>query len=63
MESKAQRKANIKYKKEHLKQVGIYFQKEDYQRILEEAKSKGETVSGYIKTAIAQRREKDGLRK
>ena len=55
----AQKKANIKYRKENLKRIPLDVQKEKYEEIASAASAAGESVNGYIKKAIDQRLESD----
>ena len=74
--SKASNEAQYRYNKEHLKRIPLDVQLSDYELIkaaAEEAAKKnadaikaaadasGETVNGYIKTAIRLRMERDGF--
>ena len=55
-----QRKESMyKYAKENLKRIPLDVQKEKYDEIKTAAEAAGETVNGYIKTAINQRMERD----
>lgn len=53
--TEAQKRANIKYRKENVKRIPLDVQKEKYEEIAEAAASKGESVNGYIKKAIDAR--------
>lgn len=57
--TEAQKKANIKYRKENLKRIPLDVQKEKYDEITTAAASKGESVNGYIKKAIDTRLESE----
>ena len=59
METKAQRRATLKYKKNHYKRVSLDLQKDFYNDIKNAAQG---NVSGYIKEAI-RRRLNDGQNK
>ena len=55
-----QRKESMyKYAKEKLKRIPLDVQKEKYEEIKAAADRAGESVNGYIKTAIEQRMERD----
>lgn len=47
----------IKYAKEHLKRVPLDLQHDKYKRVQDAAAATGESVNGYIKTAIDRRLE------
>lgn len=53
--SDAQKKANIKYRKENIKRIPLDVQKEKYEEIQTAAATVGESVNGYIKKAIDAR--------
>lgn len=53
--TEAQKRANIKYRKENLKRIPLDVQKKKYEEIAKAAASKGESVNGYIKKAIDAR--------
>lgn len=53
--SDSQKKAHYKYEKENIKRIPLDVQKEHYDRIKAAADSVGESVNGYIKTAIDRR--------
>lgn len=55
--SNAQKKANLKYRKEKLKRIPLDVQKEKYEEIAAAAASKAESVNGYIKKSIDLRME------
>lgn len=55
--SAAQKKATMKYAKNNLKRIPLDVQKEKYDEIKAAATKAGETVNGYIKTAIDKRIE------
>lgn len=50
---------NLNYAKEKLKRIPLDVQKEKYEQIAQAAAAAGESVNGYIKTAIEQRMERD----
>ena len=50
-----QKQSRYKYAKENLKRIPLDVQKEHYDRIKAAADSVGESVNGYIKTAIDRR--------
>lgn len=50
-----------KYAKENLKRIPLDVQKSKYEQIKAAADSVGETVNGYIKTAIDERMERQGF--
>ena len=60
--SEAQKQASIKYKEKSIKRIPLDVQKEKYEEIKEAARAAGESVNGYIKTAIDERMERDTLR-
>lgn len=57
--TEAQKKATIKYARKRLKRVPLDMQKTDYEKLLETATEAGMSVNGYIKTAIAEKIERD----
>lgn len=57
--TEAQKKANIKYRKDNVKRIPLDVQKEKYEEIASAASAAGESVNGYIKKAIDQRLESD----
>lgn len=56
--TEAQKRARYKYEKEKLKRVPLDMQKKEYEKLLETAAA-GMSVNGYIKTAIAEKIERD----
>ena len=60
MEKQKRNKAayDIQYAKENLKRVPLDVKKEDFEKIKEAATAAGESVNGYIKTAIRERIER-----
>lgn len=50
---------DIQYAKDNLKRIPLNVRKEEYIVIKEHATKQGESVSGYIKTAINQRITRD----
>lgn len=57
--TEANKKADMKYKKAHIKRIPLDVQKEKYDEIKAAADKAGETVNGYIKKAIEQRMESE----
>lgn len=57
----AQKKANLKYRKESIKRVPLDMKKEKYDEIKAAADTSGEKVNGYIKKAIDMRMESEGF--
>lgn len=53
--SESQKKAALKYAKENLKRIPLDVRKEKYEEIKAAAEAAGESVNGYIKTAIDTR--------
>lgn len=53
--SESQKKATLKYQKSHYKRIPLDVTHEKYEEIKVSAQESGETVNGYIKTAIDQR--------
>ena len=53
--NEAQKKATLKYAKENLKRIPLDVQKEEYDEIKAAAVAAGESVNGYIKTAVRHR--------
>ena len=53
--SEAQKKATMKYARENLKRIPLDVQKEKYEQIKAAATAAGESVNGYIKTAVDRR--------
>ena len=58
--TEAQKKANIKYRKENVKRIPLDVQKEEYENIKAAAYKAGEKVNSYIKGAIKQRMDQEG---
>lgn len=56
---RGKQKADMKYKKAHIKRIPLDVQKEKYDEIKAAADKAGETVNGYIKKAIEQRMENE----
>ena len=52
-------KYDIEYAKNKLKRIPLDVQKEKYEEIKAAATAAGESVNGYIKTAVDQRMERD----
>ncbi len=57
--SEAQRKANIKYDKEHYEYCTVKVKKGSKQALQAIATEQGESINGYIKSAITTRYEAD----
>lgn len=57
--SEAQKRATLKYNKEHIKRIPLDVQKEEYTRIQEHAAARGESVNGFIKRAISETMQRD----
>ena len=57
--TEAQKRAAIKYAKEHIKRIPFDVPLQKYDEIKAAAASAGETVNGYIKIAIDQRMESE----
>ena len=55
--TEAQKRANIKYKEKSIKRIPLDVQKEKYEAIKAAAEAVGESVNGYIKTAVDRRIE------
>lgn len=51
------REYNINYTKEHYKRVPLMLPNDQYKRVQDAAAATGESVNGYIKTAIDRRLE------
>ena len=56
--TEAQKKASIKYAKNHLKRVPLDMQLTDYETLKAAAEGAGQTVNGFIKQAIAEKLER-----
>lgn len=54
----SKKKYDIEYAKKNLKRIPLNVSKEKYEEIASAAKAAGESVNGYIKTAIDQRLER-----
>lgn len=52
----------IEYKRQRIKRVPLDMQKADYEELASAAKRAGESVNGYIKTAIQMRMKKEEQR-
>lgn len=61
-QTEAQKRATAKYKKEALKRIPLDVQKGKYEKIKAAATQAGKTVNGYIKEAIDEKMERDGLK-
>lgn len=57
--TEAEKRAAIKYAKEHLKRIPLDVTLKKYDEIKEAASASGESVNGYIKTAIDRRIESE----
>lgn len=57
--TEAQKKANIKYRKENVKRIPLDVQKAEYDTIKTAADKAGEKVNAYIKEAIKQRLQRE----
>lgn len=57
--TEAQKQARYKYAQKSLKRIPLDVQKEKYEEIKAAADAAGESVNGYIKSAIDQRMERD----
>lgn len=57
--TESQKQAHYRYEKKALKRIPLDVQKEKYEEIKAAAEAAGETVNGYIKSAIDQRIERD----
>ncbi len=55
----AQKRASIKYAKGKLKRIPLDVYKEKYAEIENHAKSRGESVNGFIKRAIDETMQRD----
>ncbi len=55
----AKTKYNMEYAKTKLKRIPLDVQKEKYEEIKTAADAAGESINGYIKSAIDQRMERD----
>lgn len=56
--SEAQNRANLKYIKNHVKQVNLMYKREDYEPVAQAAADAGEPVATYIKNAVRERMER-----
>lgn len=59
--TEATKKAAEQYKRRNIKRIPFDVQKEEYDRIKAHADLLGETVNGYIKTAIRLRMDHENL--
>ena len=57
--TESQKQAHYRYEKKAIKRIPLDVQKEKYEEIKAAAEAAGETVNGYIKSAIDQRIERD----
>ena len=55
----AQKRANSKYREKSIKRIPLDVQKEKYDEIKAAATAAGESVNGYIKTAVDLRMESE----
>lgn len=56
--TEAQKNASLKYAKEKLKRVPLDLKKDEYEKLLNAAKSEGKSVNGFIKKAIDEKIER-----
>lgn len=62
MQTEAAKRASVKYRKSHIRRIGLDVQNEYFETVLKPAVDKtGETVNGFIKKAIQQRIEREEL--
>ncbi|MDO4491898.1 MAG: hypothetical protein Q4B85_12600 [Lachnospiraceae bacterium] len=54
-QTEAEKRASLKYKKNHLKRVPLDLQKPDYEKLKEAANQAGESVNGFVKNSINER--------
>lgn len=59
--SEARRRANDKYIKEKYERLPISYPKEFCEKIRETAAAKGESVAGYVRKAVEERMQRDGM--
>lgn len=59
--SEARRRANDKYIKEKYERLPISYPKEFCEKIREAAAAKGESVAGYVRKAVEERMQRDGM--
>lgn len=57
--TEAQKRANTKYREKSIKRIPLDVQKEKYDEIKAAATAAGESVNGYIKTAVDRRIESE----
>lgn len=57
--TESQKQAHYKYEKKAIKRIPLDVQKDHYLQIQAAATAAGESVNGYIKTAILQRMERE----
>lgn len=57
--TEASKKADMKYKKAHIKRIPLDVQREKYDEIKSAADRAGETINGYIKKAIEERMQRE----
>lgn len=57
--TEAQKKANLKYRKENVKRIPLDVQKEKYEEISAAAEKAGIPVNRYIKNAIDEKMERE----
>lgn len=57
--TEAQRKASVKWQKEHYSRIPLDVSPEYHKQLKEVAKNKGMTLGAYIKEAIAEKMERE----
>ena len=56
--TEAQKKANLKYRRENVKRIPLDVQKDKYEEIAAAAEQAGKSVNGFIKEAIDEKMER-----
>lgn len=59
--SEKQKQSTYKYKAKNIKRVPLDMQKSDYENLAKIAENSGKSVNGYIKEAIAEKIEREGV--
>ena len=61
--TESQKKASVKWQKENYSRIPLDVPKEYHEHLKEIAKSNGMTLGGYIKQAIAEKIERESVKK
>ena len=59
--SESQKKASVKWQKNNYSRIPLDVRPEDHKRLKAIAKASGKTLGGWIKEAMAEKIERDGI--